>query len=514
MEVGMSYRRSFLSRQKRFVWCLSLFFSFFLAMNVFAQTEIKKANVAGAFYPEDPKELRVMIKTYLDRAVKVSLKGEPAVLISPHAGYIYSGPVAAYGFAALKGRDFDTVIILAPSHYFYFKGASVYPGDFFQTPLGKVALDEDVSEALVKANKNLFVKESGYFEREHSLEVQLPFLQVVLPDGFKIVPVMVGDVDLEECKALADSLVLASSGKRVLVVASTDLSHYRSYEEALFYDRKTIDFIKSFDIVGLWEAVAPVSWNVCGIRPLAISLFYALKNGATDIEILHYANSGDITGDHGRVVGYVSALLCKGPKDAGKNKEAKQKGAGDMLTKEDKKELLAIARNAIETYLSTGSKKIPARHVKSPGLNLKRGLFVTLHEKRQLRGCLGMFSSDEPLHQSVAGMAVDSSTRDYRFSPVRMDELKDIVIEISVLTEPELIDDWRKVRLGVDGVIIRKDFSSGVFLPQVATETGWDLETFLGQLCSQKAGLPYEAFKDPATKIYTFQADVFSESDF
>ncbi len=491
-----------------------LIFVFFAALDVFAEGKVKEPNVAGAFYPADSAELRAVIQSYLNQAGEVVVKGEPFVLVSPHAGYIYSGPVAAYGFAGLKGMDFDTVVILAPCHHFYFKGAALYARGSFQTPLGAIAVDEAMSAALFKANKGLFVEEPKYFEREHSLEVQLPFLQVVLQNGFKITPVIIGDLSLKECETLTSSLAAVSEGKRVLVIASTDLSHYRPYEEAMRYDHKTIDFIKNFDIVGLWEAVSPVSWNVCGIRPLAISLLYAKQHGATDIEILHYANSGDVTGDHGCVVGYLSALLSRGPEDRGENKESLQKGAGDMLTKEDKKELLKIARSAIETYLLSGDRKIPARQIKSPSLNLKHGVFVTLHKKGELRGCLGVFSSEEPLYQSVAAIAIDSSSRDYRFSPVEKEELKDIVIEISVLSEPVLVDDWRKVKPGMDGVIVKKGFSSGVFLPQVATETGWDLETFLGQLCSQKAGLPYEAFKDPATKIYIFQADVFGESDF
>ncbi|MFH1691695.1 MAG: AmmeMemoRadiSam system protein B [Candidatus Omnitrophota bacterium] len=493
-----------------FVLCI---FCVLIPANSFANSQIKKPNVAGVFYPGDAKDLRAMINSYLDQTQETSLKGEPVVLISPHAGYVYSGPVAAYGFAALKGRHFDTVVILAPCHYFYFKGASIYPGGFFQTPLGNIAVDEGLSETLLKLNNGLFIDELKYFEREHSLEVQLPFLQIVLSPDFKIVPILVGDVDLEDCKTIADALAASTAGKQVLILASTDLSHYRSYDEALYYDHKTVDFIKNFDIVGLWDAVSSVSWNVCGIRPLAISLFYAQYQNAKNIEVVHYANSGDIMGDRSRVVGYLSALLCKEQKQTGKNKMSVEKGAVDMLTKEDKKELLAIARSAIETYLSTGNTKVPAQHIESPGLNLKRGLFVTLHKKGRLRGCLGIFSSDEPLYQSVAKIAIDSSTRDYRFSPVEKGELKDINIEISVLSEPKLIDDWRKIRLGTDGVIVKKDSFSGVFLPQVASETGWDLETFLGQLCSQKAGLPYNAFKDPATKIYVFQADVFAESE-
>lgn len=507
MAINRSYKFFFFQ-------CAFLFFLFFAYCDVFAQSKIKEANVAGTFYPENKKELSGLIQDYLSHAKAQPLKGQPAVLISPHAGYVYSGPVAAHGYAALKGQSFDTVIILAPSHYFYFNGASIYKEGFFQTPLGRLEVDEVVSRELLEEGHDFLFYEPRYFEREHSLEVQLPFLQEVLQGGFKIIPILIGDMDIKKCELLAGYLSDISQNRRILVVASTDLSHYRSYEQALFYDQKTIDFIKNFDIVGLWHAVSGVSWNVCGIRPLVVSLFYAEREGARDIEVLFDSNSGDITGDRGRVVGYLSALLTKDKKDGYRDTENTRKGVTDMLTKEDKKELLKVARSAIDAYLTTGNKKIAAQQIKSPGLNLKRGVFVTLHEKGNLRGCLGLFSSEQPLCQTVARIAIESSSQDYRFTPVKLDELKGIEIEISVLSEPKLIDNWRKIRLGTDGVIIRKGSSSGVFLPQVATETHWDLETFLGQLCSQKAGLPYEAFKDPSAKIYTFQADVFNESDF
>jgi AmmeMemoRadiSam system protein A len=171
--------------------------------------------------------------------------------------------------------------------------------------------------------------------------------------------------------------------------------------------------------------------------------------------------------------------------------------------------LLKIARSTIEAHLE--GHRTPQVAADTPGLRLQRGAFVTLHEKGSLRGCIGQFTSQDPLTEVVGSMAIAAASEDPRFSPVASGEMKDIHIEISVLSPPASLADWRSVRLGVDGVIVRRGSASGVFLPQVATETGWDLETFLGELCSQKAGLPRESYKDPATKIFTFQADVFSE---
>jgi AmmeMemoRadiSam system protein B/AmmeMemoRadiSam system protein A len=458
---------------------------------------IKQPNVAGAFYPSDKDELAALVTKYIDEAGEVVLEGEPLVLISPHAGFVYSGPAAAYGFKALSGRSFDAVVILAPSHYFSFKGASVYEQGYFKSPLGNLEVDGALAVSLIGSNSNLIFSNPEFFRQEHSLEVQLPFLQESLKSGFKIVPVMLGDMSFEDCRLLAESLAKVLKNKSVLVIASTDLSHYRPYEEAIQYDVKTTNFIKGLDARALWDAVAYTGWNVCGIRPVVTALLYAKMLGADRADILKYANSGDTAGNRDKVVGYLSAVITL------------KNGEEAMLTKEDKKRLLEIARNTILALVS--GKSLPEFQEKSQGLNLRRGAFVTLHKKGELKGCIGSFTSDEPLYKVISKMSVESASHDHRFEPVRPEELNDIVIEISVLSEPELTDDWRNIRLGIDGVIIRKGFSSGVFLPQVATETKWDLDTFLGQLCSQKAGLPWDCYKDPATKIYTFQADVFSE---
>ena len=476
-----------------FAFC---FFNFIFALFAVAEN-IKQPNVAGAFYPSGKDELSSMVAKYIDEAPLVALEGEPVVLISPHAGYIYSGPVAAYGFKALSGKSFDTVVILAPSHYFAFKGASIYKQGAFRTPLGDLKIDSEFAGRIVNAGPKFLFFNPGLFEQEHSLEVELPFLQGSLKEGFKIVPIVLGDMTYEECEVLAGVLASILKGRRVLVVASTDLSHYKPYEEAMEYDTKTIKFITDLDPKGLWDAVAYTGWNVCGIRPVVTSMLYAKALGAEKVDVLKYSNSGDTAGDKNKVVGYLSAIISL------------KNGEEAMLTKDDKKKLLEIARSTILALVSGNS--LPEFHEKSAGLNLKLGAFVTLHKKGELKGCIGSFTSTEPLYMLIPKMSVESASHDYRFEPVRAGELNDIVIEISVLSEPKLIDDWRNIRLGIDGVIIRRGSSSGVFLPQVATETKWDLDTFLGQLCSQKAGLPWESYKDPSSKIYTFQADVFSE---
>ena len=499
-------RKNYQKRIKNilFGFCVSLFIVYSSLFIAFAEG-VKEPNVAGAFYPADKEELIKLIQKYLNEAGAVNAVPEATVLIVPHAGYVYSGPVGAYGFKAVSNASFDTVIILAASHYFPYSGVAVYKEGAFKTPLGDLTIDSQLAAELLKFNPSLIFDETRYFEQEHSIEVELPFLQVSLKKGFKILPVLMGQVSYQQCLDLAGYIFQATRNKNVLILVSTDLSHYRTYEEAIGFDKKTIQFIKNFDGQGLWDAVEPTGWNVCGVRPVLVGMNVAKLSNAAKIDVLKYANSGDTAGDRGRVVGYASIVFSKGGKE-------EEKGRPDaMLTKEDKKRLLEIARSTVEAVVN--GEKIPQFNEKSPGLHLKNGAFVTLTNKGSLRGCIGAFASRDALYKTIIEMATAACSQDYRFSPVSSQELADIEIEISVLSEPKPIDDWRKIKLGVDGVIVRKGFSSGVFLPQVATETGWGLDRFLGELCSQKAGLPRDCYKDPETKILTFQADIFNENE-
>lgn len=471
---------------------------------VFAAEDLKQPNVAGSFYPDDKDELGRWITRFLDDVKEdVSFKGTPKVCVSPHAGYVYSGPVAAYGYKALRDWSFDTVVILGSSHYYPFWGAAVYPRGSFRTPLGDLSIDASLADKLMEDGDGLIFSQKEYFIQEHSVETQLPFLQAVLKPGFKIVPILMGEASLEDCGRLAQALMRVAASRNVLVVASTDLSHYKTYDEAIALDAATVRYMKNMDVAGFWTAVADTGWNVCGSRPVATALLYAQGTGAQDARVLKYANSGDTAGDKRRVVGYLSLLITKSDESA--------KGDGSMLTDSDKKRLLAIARETV-AFVSSG-KDIPRFSESSPGCNLKRGVFVTLRKKEELRGCIGLFASGDPLYLSVSRMAAEAAMHDYRFEPVTPQEVSGISVEISVLTEPKEIEDWRNVRLGVDGVIVRSGSASGVFLPQVATETGWDLETFLGELCSQKAGLDRECYRSPRTKLLTFQAEIFSEEE-
>ncbi len=457
---------------------------------------------AGTFYPAVPSKLSALIDQYLKAAPEQNITGEIIALIVPHAGYIYSGPVAASGYKLLANKSYDTVILIGPSHHQYLNVASIIPAGSWETPLGKVPIDTSLAKAIAAENK-LFACSARAHQPEHSLEVQLPFLQKTLRD-FKIVPILLSDPTLANCALLAQAIVKnCDPRKKYLIIASTDLSHYYPQEKARAMDRLALALLEKQDLAGLTAGLAAGSCELCGQGAVLTALEVARLKGPAKVQVLKYATSGDVTGELDRVVGYASAVICRENKV--NNKEDR------MLTREQQKELLTIARKTIESYISPGT--VPEFIVTDPLLKEKRGVFVTLNKGRQLRGCIGYIMPMEQLFRAVSKMAIEAATGDPRFTPVTKDELSQLEIEISVLSVPKRIHKPDDIILGTHGVIVRKGGRGGVFLPQVATETGWTKEQFMRELCSQKAGLPEDAWKDQDTELYTFSAQVFKESE-
>lgn len=491
-----------------------LIMGFFALLSADAQKNIKLPDVNGQFYPANKDVLSAEIDSFLKQVPEQSEFQDRSIvgLMVPHAGYMYSGQVAAHAFKLLEGRKVDTVVIIASAHFSPLDGIVVYAEGAFRTPLGDIAIDEAFARTLINSNAKISFLPHA-FKKEHPIEVELPFLQKVLGD-FKIVPVVIGDVGYGEATMLAEALLKASEGKNIAVVASSDLSHFYPYETAVKKDSATISFVKAIDPRGLWASVIRKECEMCGFYPVITLLEYARLKQAK-VQFLAYANSGDVTGDKSRVVGYSSFVFYSeefSGKDSNKlQSEAKEEGGDVMFTEKQKKRLLEIARQTIIQYVKENT--IPEFKEDDAALQIQRGAFVTLRKHGQLRGCIGSFGSDQPIYKEISRIAIESATKDPRFSPVSINELDEIDIEISVLTEPALIDDWRKIRLGVDGVIVRSGFGGGVFLPQVATETGWDLETFLRHLCADKAGLPADAYKKPGVRLFTFQAHIFLEKE-
>lgn len=270
---------------------------------------IRQPGFAGSFYPANPDKLKNDIQRYIANANIVSLD-KPVAFISPHAGYIYSGPVAAYSYAQLKDKPVDVVIILAPSHRVRFNGASVISSGIYQTPLGEVQIDETIARKLLQNNVFQEIKEVHQYE--HSLEVQLPFLQVVLPQ-FVLVPIIIGTIDFTTCKEIGSEIAkaLQNEQRRFVIILSTDLSHYYHYDIAKKIDSHFIESLRKFDELYLYEALRSDKAQACGEGPVLAGMIASKQLGATKVEILHYANSGDTAGPKNEVVGYLSAAFVQ-----------------------------------------------------------------------------------------------------------------------------------------------------------------------------------------------------------
>jgi len=475
-----------------------------LFANKLLLADTREPAVAGAFYPDDPERLKQLISGYINNALiseaRIS-KSDLIGFVSPHAGYLYSGPVAGYDYKLLDGRVYDTVVILGPNHRVYgFNDVAIWDKGSFKTPLGEIQIDSELANAIINENSKKFLAYSFAHKDEHSIEVQLPFLQAVLRD-FKIVPIVMGDCSNEICRQLADAIFKNKGTKKILIVASTDLSHDMPYDKAVEMDMAALNFIVKKDIDVLTQSEQQQKISMCGFGPV-LTLMYILDYfGNTEGVLLKYANSGDITGDkEGRIVGYGAVAFFK----EGENMDK----AGYTL--EEKKNLLKLARDTITDYLTTGKKK--EYPLLSEKFKEERGVFVTLNEHQELRGCIGYIEPIKPLQEAVIDNAINSATQDPRFSSVTSKELPYIEIEISVLTPPSEIKGPENFIVGKHGIIIKKGFYSALFLPQVASEQGWTKEETLSHLCI-KAGLPPNEWQKSGMKFFIFTAEVFSEKE-
>jgi AmmeMemoRadiSam system protein B/AmmeMemoRadiSam system protein A len=486
--------------------------------------DVKDADLAGSWYPSNKQELSFMIRGYLDEARPGKIDGRIFALIAPHAGYAFSGPVAAYGFKLVEKSQFNTVVLIGISHRKPFDGIAIYDRGSFRTPLGEIPVDAKLASEIAGADPRIgHVPE--LFAEENSLEIQIPFIQTALP-GSAIVPIAFGTQKYEDAVMLADALARALKDRDdVLVVASTDLSHYHRYDEANSIDAFMMKVLNTMKAKDLYDEARLGTAELCGIMPVAATLLASEKLGFGSIKVLKYANSGDTSGDKSRVVGYLSAVIYrKGGADAAGNVSADANpqgrsaadallkdvsGGGDMLNEAQRKRLLQIARESITSFVRDGKRKDFSE--KDPLLNAEMGAFVTLHENGDLRGCIGNMAAAGPLYRTVASMAIEAATEDPRFPTLSAGEIDKVDLEISVLSPMKRVSGPDEIRIPGHGVVVRSGFRGGVYLPQVATETGWGKEEFLTSLCAHKAGLPPDAWKDPATELYVFTAEVFGE---
>ncbi len=462
--------------------------NFFLA---FGQG-IRKPVWDGQFYEKDATRLSGQIDTYL-KGVKSAPPNSKEIqaIIVPHAGYAYSAQTAAYAYSLLLGKSYETVVIIGPSHQVGFAGCSIYPEGGFETPLGIAQVDTALAAALVKATGFSYVPEGH--AKEHSIEVQVPFIQKVLPQA-KIVPIVMGYQTQRTMVTLANGLAKVLPGKNVLVVASTDMSHFLSKGQANEVDAKTIALVQSLDAGSLMRKIEAQENVLCGGGPVVSTILYLQKRGAAKSQVLHYADSTLAGGPEDRVVGYMAAVLF-----------LDDSGQEFSLGKEEKKALLGLARTAVETYVR--EKKELSFDTQNPNFLSPKGAFVTLKKRGQLRGCIGFTEPIFPLYKAIIAGAIYAASEDPRFSPVSSEELNTLDYEISVLTPLKKIDDPAEVQVGKHGLVISMEGRKGLLLPQVPVENNWTREEFLEETCL-KAGLPPGSWKKGA-ELFVFEAIVF-----
>jgi len=471
--------------------------------------DIRRPAVAGMFYPDSPSKLASTIAGYFSDVEKMPVDGRPQVLIVPHAGYIYSGKTAAYAYKLLQGEQYDTVIVISPSHRVFYQGSSVFEGDGYQTPLGVIEIDKKLSEKIATIHPKVYFSRMGHgtgaSRQEHALEVQLPFLQVVL-GKFKLVAIVMCEQEEDTINALAETLAATVRGTNTLIVVSTDLSHEHSDDQARTLDGRIQKAVEGYDPDGLWKLLETGRGEACGGGPMVAAMKAAKRLGAHKTHFLHHTTSAETTGDYDSVVGYLSAAIVidKKAKSLPSTIGAMPAKKKLELTEDDKGCLLQIAKDAIKARLNDKKYTPPEREV----FEEKKGAFVTIKSHDNLRGCIGQIRGYQPLNKTIAEMAVAAAFEDPRFPVLTADEFVSLEFEISVLSPLKRVNDINEIEIGKHGLLIKMDMHSGLLLPQVASENHWSVIEFLEQTCL-KAGLPMKSYFDKQVEIYKFTAEIF-----
>ena len=473
---------------------------------------VRPATQANRFYDGNAQRLSQEVDSFLALYRGSADSRRVAALIVPHAGYYYSGNVAASAYMALNPKQpYKRIFLLGPSHHEWLDGASVNTeADYYATPLGNVKVDRETGMALTDSERVFFYRPEAH-DREHCLEVQLPFLQRRLGDVPPIVPIIISTNDFQKLSRMAEALKPYFTDENLFVISS-DFSHYPTYEDAYEADGKTGKAIESGDVGQFTAAIEEnarsgkrnLATSACGEFAI-ITLMLMLDNNY-EVKHLMYQNSGDIGDtDHSRVVGYHSfAILRNGNDSIGRTRT----NTDFVLSENDKKMLKEIALQSIKDSLdgkSVSFRVLPMQDY--PMLSKKCGAFVSLHKHGNLRGCIGHFGEDTPLYEIVAEMARAAAFEDPRFMPVSREELDAIDIEISVLTPMRRIQSLDEFELHRHGIYIRKGYRSGTFLPQVADEVNWTKEEFVGHCSQDKAGLGWNGWRD--AELYVYEAIVF-----
>ena len=462
---------------------------------------LRPAAKAGTWYPARKAILTRSLQAMLDAANPPRVEGRLYALIVPHAGHIYSGRVAAAAYALLarqKPRP-RTVILLGPSHHYPLHRPSIWPRGAYACPLGKMAVDAELAGELSRLAGARFVRQAHL--PEHCLEVQVPFLRLVLPRA-KLVAVLTGPPEVDSARRLGHALARVARGRPVMLIASSDLSHFHPQQQARRLDGVVAARVTALDPEGLWRAARERRAEACGLQAVMAVMSAARELGAKRGMILARDDSSRVTGDRSRVVGYMAAALV-GP--AGSTPQAGSAARSWGLDAPRRRLLRDLARRAVEAAVR--GRPLPSPPRDDPVLNRPAGVFVTLKRHGRLRGCIGTIAARWPLARAVVEMARAAALYDPRFRPVSPEELGELELEISVLT-PLRPCRPQQVQVGRDGLMIEMDGRRGLLLPQVPVEWGWDRRRFLEGVC-RKAGLPADAWRSSRARLSCFQAVVF-----
>lgn len=466
---------------------------------------IRQPAVAGQFYPADKVELEKMIDNYLNQVNLNEYKEIPQIIIVPHAGFIYSGNVAAHAYKTLEKANFERVILIGRSHTAEFNGVRSDTSDFWQTPMGNVKVDQEFIELLRLSDAIQY--DAEIHKDEHSLEVQVPFLIKTLGKDIKIVPLLFGSENIDIVTLFAQGLEKFIDNK-TLIVISTDLSHYPNFADATDIDNQTIESILLNDIDLFRNKISEleklntenVSTLACA-QPAVETAIILSQKLEFEPALLKYANSGDYFPEQkDRVVGYAAIAFTGSIESEDITKRE--------LNSEEQKIALEIARKTLKNYFNQTDYE--PNVLNYPIFQLKRGAFVTLKINGQLRGCIGNFEPEQELVQVIQNMALSAAFKDTRFQPLTAEEFKDVEIEISILSPREKITDHNLIEAGKHGVYVQKENKAGTYLPQVATENNWTEEEFLKSLCEDKSQIGPNCWLDPKTNLYIFTAQIIT----
>lgn len=474
---------------------------------LFSNNNIRKATNAGRFYPADKEALTTMLDTLINNDKPLKYSGyDIQAVVAPHAGYIFSGKVASKMYRELAERSYDIVIIVAPSHHQSFAGSSVFKGTHYETPLGKIAVNKEIAKNIADFHDNIMLSYDGHnagkSSEEHSIEVQLPFIQTVLPNA-EIVPISMGTQNFQTADILMQAIVetVKSSDKNILLLASTDLSHFHDRQTARSMDIPLVRAFQSYDYFKLGNKVFSNEWEACGGAPLISIMMAAEKLGATKASPVLYLTSADVDAGRDnpdRVVGYFSGIMLDYP-------YPEDISHFPRIQDQEKEFIIDIAKKGLNDCISVDPDE--KAYFTPPQLGVTMPVFVTIRKNGELRGCMGHLFTDDALPIEIRKVGKMAGCGDPRFNKLTKKEIESLEIEVSILSPFKRILNFDEFEIGKHGIYMKVNNSSGLFLPSVATGQGWNKETTL-EMLGRKAGLSTDAYKNPNAQFYIFETYV------